>query len=182
MTFALTSPRVASGVFSECEEHSPCENPYCTGRRYRYVLQIPTGLDNEFRVLWILANPSTATPDKLDPTIRRCVDWAKRWNFGWCDIVNVRAWRATHPESVPPDPRAIGVGPQNDGYILSRAHKSDLIVCGWGKLGGERGAKVLEMLWQVKKTPHALKLNADGSPVHPLYQPGNARPIPMEES
>ena len=180
MTFQLTSPTAASGVFSECEEHHDCKDTYCTGRRYRYLLKIPTSATNERKCVWVLANPSTATPDKLDPTVRRCVQWSREWGFGWCWVVNVRAWRATHPKTIPPDPRAIG--PQNDGYIYNACVMSDLIVCGWGQLGGGRGLEVLDLIRSTKRVPHALKFAKNGAPYHPLYLPGNSKPIAMPAS
>ena len=175
MNLGLFNSREPSGVFSECEEHSSCADPYCTGRKYRYVLRYPTGIDNDRKCLWVLANPSTATPEKLDPTIRRCVNWSKLWGFGWCHTVNVRAWRETHPGKVPEDPRAIG--PQNDGYIFNSCLMSDLIVCGWGQLGGERGAEVLELIRSTKRVPHALRLANNGAPYHPLYLPNDSKPV-----
>lgn len=172
--------RVASGIFSECEEHQDCTAPYCTGRRYRYQLHIPTGVDNNRKCLWVLANPSTATPDKLDPTIRRCVNWSRDWGFGWCWVCNVRAWRETHPGKVPEDPRAIG--PTNDTHIYNACLMSDLIVCGWGQLGGARGIEVLELIRSTKRVPHGLKFAKDGAPYHPLYLPNDSKPIAMSES
>jgi len=154
---------------------SPC-------KRYRYLLAWPTGLDNDRYVLFILANPSTATAEQTDATVARCIAYAKRWGYGWCRVVNVRAWRETNPKLVPADPLAIsepGEPALNDDTIQVQAMRAALVVAGWGKLGGARGPQVLAYLRAAGVTPHALKLNKDGAPAHPLYLRGDARPVPM---
>lgn len=155
----------AWGVFSECD-------------RYRYLLAVPTGEANERVVAFVLANPSTATPDALDPTLTRCRDYAKRWGFGWLWVVNVRAWRETDPKLVPDDPEAIG--PDNWHSIVTAVGGAELTVCGWGKLGGVEGANVERELKGLGFNLHALKLNRDGSPAHPLYLRADAVPFEME--
>jgi len=112
---------------------SPCE-------RYRYVLAWPAKKDGHGIALFVLANPSTATAEQTDPTVARCIAYATRWGYGWCHVVNARAWRATDPKLVPSDPLAIG--PENDEHIGCQVRLANIIVCGWGKLGGERGKKL----------------------------------------
>ncbi len=174
----LTCPRKPWGVFSSCSVHDECLEA-CRGRLYRYVLAWPTGLDNELYALFILANPSTATPSDTDPTVDRCIDYAKRWGYGWARVVNVRAWRETNPKLVPADDdRAIGFS--NGGHIVEQAHFAEIIICGWGKLGGTAGLRCLQLLHDECFEPHALKLNKDGSPQHPLYLRADAIPFPLE--
>jgi hypothetical protein len=145
---------VPSAEFSECEEHEQCGDPFCRGRRFRYLLRYPTCCVNDRVCLFILANPSTATPEAMDPTVTRAVGYAGGWGYGWCWVANVRAWRETNPKLVPPDPRAIG--PDN-----------------------ERGEYVLELVRSIGKAQNALKLNRDRSPAHPLYLRGDLKPFEM---
>lgn len=149
---------------------SPCE-------RYRYVLAWPTGLEDDRYALFVLANPSTATAEQTDPTVARCITYARRWGYGWCRVVNVRAWRETDPSKLPPDPEA--VGPDNWRHIREQADQAAIVVCGWGKLGAARGPATLDVIRSYGITPHALKLNKDGSPQHPLYLRADAVPVPM---
>jgi hypothetical protein len=149
---------------------SPC-------RRYRYLLAWPTGVENDRIALGVFANPSVATPEALDPTLTRWLDYCRRWGFGWSYTGNVRAWRETNPKLVPPDPEAIG--PCNDDWIKFAATRAELVLCGWGKLGGAQGNYTLELLQSVGATPKALKLNADGSPAHPLYLKSTCVPIEL---
>lgn len=153
--------------------YSPCG-------RYRYVLAWPTGVDNDRYALGALANPSTATHEKTDPTIERWIGYARRWGYGWARVVNARAWRETNPRLLPPDPEAIG--PDNDRHIIEQARGAEIVVCGWGKLGGVRGPVVLDLIRSAGKVPHALKLNKDGSPQHPLYLRADAMPFPMGDA
>jgi hypothetical protein len=169
--------RVASAAFSRCEMHSSCADPYCAGKRHRFVLKWPTGLDNDRVALGCFANPSTATPLELDPTLKRWLRYCRDWGYGWSWTVNVRSWRATDPSDVPDDDLAISR--QNNRWIRQSALQAELIVCGWGKLGGQRGAEVLGILRAEGLVPHALRLNKDRSPAHPLYLPANCRPFAM---
>jgi hypothetical protein len=134
--------------------------------RYRYVLAWPTGIGGDKYALFILANPSTATEDKTDPTVTRTINFARRWGFGWSHVVNCRAWRETNPKLLPPDPLAIG--PDNDEYIAREVAGAGLVVCGWGALGGDRGTAVLTLLRGLTSEIFALRLNSDGAPAHPL--------------
>ena len=70
---------------------SPCE-------RYRYKLwrvwdpARPLGL-----VMFLMLNPSTATDAEDDPTIRRCIGYARSWGYGGLYVGNLFAYRATTP-------------------------------------------------------------------------------------
>ena len=161
----MTPERRPGAIFSECQ-------------RYRYLLEWPTGLDNDRVALFVLANPSTATEEQTDPTVARTIAYAKRWGLGWARVVNARAWRETDPQKVPPDPLAIG--PENDRTIARAAASAELVVCGWGKLGGARGPAVLDVIRGAGAEPLALKLNRDGSPSHPLYLRADLVPFAMQ--
>jgi hypothetical protein len=167
-------------IFSPCREHGPwnqsCELD-CTGRVYRYELEWPTG-QGVGMCLFVLANPSTATHLRRDHTVTRCINYARAWGYAWAGVANARAWRETNPKLLPPDPLAIG--PDNDLAIHRMATRALIVVCGWGKLGGARGPDVLRLIRSVGHAPHALRLNDDGSPEHPLFLPADLRPFPME--
>ncbi len=154
----LSAPRQSYAAFSPC-------------KLYRYLLAWPTGLDDERYALFVLANPSTATAEQTDPTVARCIQYAKRWGYGWCRVVNVRAWRQTDPKLVPSDPLAVSdpkAPSLNDDTIQAQALGAEVVICGWGKLGGDRGVQVLALLRAAGVTPHALAVNDDGTPRHPL--------------
>jgi hypothetical protein len=73
------------------------------------------------RAAFVMLNPSTASGDADDPTVRKCVGFADRWRCYRVDIVNLFAFRATSPDVLVAEVRARGVdvaaGPRNDAAI-----------------------------------------------------------------
>lgn len=120
-------------------------------------------------VTFVLLNPSTADAERDDPTLRRCLGFARRWGFGRLELVNLFALRATSPAALRAheDP----VGPENDG-ILRQAAGGGIVVIGWGNQGAlfGRDRAVLGLLGEV----WVLGLTRQGQPRHPLYARGDA--------
>lgn len=158
--------RTSSGA-----EISPC-------RKYRYRLwrEWEPGIT---KCTFVMLNPSTADEVNNDPTISRCERRAKQWGYGGIYVVNLFALRSTEPAALYAE--ADPVGEFNDAAILASARNSGVLVCAWGTHGKlhQRGDKVLEMLRGIGVKPHALRINADGSPAHPLYLPYSLLPEPM---
>ncbi len=144
---------------------------------YRYTLERRWG-DGK-TVVFVMLNPSTADASQDDPTIRRCVNFARLWGYSGLVVVNLYAWRDGDPNNLP-DTRDEAIGPENDEAILDSARRAHLVVCAWGTHGAKwgRGDEVLKML-RAHTVPHALRLTKDGHPSHPLYLPGNLMPRPM---
>jgi hypothetical protein len=145
---------------------------------YRYELHRIWG-DSARLVGWIMLNPSTADADLDDPTIRRCIGFARSWGYGGIVVRNLFALRSTSPTALRghPDP----VGPENDHWL--RAGCSDvgtLTVCAWGVHGSlnDRDQHVTELLRSAGVQLQALGVTKDGAPRHPLYLPGSAIPQP----
>ncbi len=129
-------------------------------------------------VNFILLNPSIADAIKPDPTMTRCANYARAWGRDGIVITNLFAFRSSEPRDLrsAPDP----IGPLNDLDLITCAHNSCLIVCGWGAdpFAQEQARKVKAMLRErgyANKT-HVLRLTKDGAPGHPLYLPKNLTP------
>ena len=50
-------------------------------QKYRYALS-RTWDDKNNTILFIALNPSTADEKNDDPTIRKCINYAKKWGYG----------------------------------------------------------------------------------------------------
>ena len=127
--------------------------------------------------LFIMLNPSTADAVMDDPTVRRCISYARGWGYGSLSVVNLYGLRATDPTDLAKHPEPIG--PNNDMHILGHAVMADLIVCAWGNHGTPRSQTVVDMLLANMNHLHCLGVNLTGEPVHPLYQKANLQPQPF---
>ena len=91
-------------------------------------------------------NPSTADEFNDDPTIKRCISYAKAWGYGGLMMTNLFAYRATDPEIMlrAKDP----IGPENNRLLLAYANNAGVVVGAWGNNGShlDRATEVLEML------------------------------------
>lgn len=103
---------------------SPCE-------RYRYSLDRRWSADATPAVVFVMLNPSTADADADDPTIRRCVGFAKAWGFSALHVVNLFAFRATKPVRLKyaDDP----IGPENDEHLRRAMDIGTPVVAAWGE-------------------------------------------------
>jgi hypothetical protein len=148
-------------------------------RKYRWSLH-RIWQPNAPLACYVLLNPSTADEILNDPTVSRCQTRALNAGFGGLLVVNIFAWRSTDPRELYEISDPVGA-PYNDSVIFNSAQKSDLVVCGWGKHGAlqDRGKRVLELICSAGKVPHALRINSDGSPEHPLYLGYKLQPKPI---
>ncbi len=145
-------------------------------KRYRYRLEREWS-EGEGTVLFIGLNPSTADHRNDDPTIRRCVRFAKDWGYRRMQIVNLFAWRATYPEDLlaADDP----VGRNNDRWIARSHREADLTIACWGN-HGEHLARDRVIKKKLDRL-HCLRMNRSAQPAHPLYLKATLQPRPMTE-
>ena len=131
---------------------------------YRYRLERVWG-DGPAATFCML-NPSTADAALDDPTIRRCIDFARREDCGRLIVVNLHAWRATKPAELrlAADP----VGPLNREHLLAAAEETEgPLIAAWGGWGPpETGAAAAELFGPRLQ---CLGMTQDGRPRHPLY-------------
>jgi hypothetical protein len=148
--------------------------------RYRYLLSRewePMGAACTF----IMLNPSTADGTLDDPTIRRCIGFAKAWRYGGMSVVNLFALRATDPRDLSRWSRDNSVGPLNDKFIDETiAATRGVIVAAWGA-GGHLYGRAQEVV--DRHRGRLMRLGTptlNGSPKHPLYL--SARTMLQEHS
>jgi hypothetical protein len=155
------APGQETAVFSPC-------------RTWRYVLRrrwAPGPV-----VAFILLNPSTADEDENDPTVTRCIDFAKRWGFAGLVLGNIFALCATDPAEL--YEHANPIGPDNDDWLDKIVAEAEgCVVLGWGMHGDhmDRGARVLSQLprYNADIAMKAFVRTKGGQPGHPLYIPAD---------
>ena len=128
-------------------------------------------------MVFVGLNPSTADEEADDPTIRRCVGFARDWGFARLDVVNIYAFRATDPRALwaADDP----VGPENDRVLAQVVGSADLVVAAWGVQA--RRDRVRDLAGILARVPlYALGVAKEGAPRHPLYVRADAQPAPYE--
>ncbi len=144
---------------------------------YRYSLWRAWSNDSP-RIVFVLLNPSTADEKRNDPTIRRCIGFARTWEFGSVEVVNLFAYRATDATKLlkVDDP----VGEENNYYLVQAVDRCSTVVVGWGTRGMllGRDREVMQLL-AGRKGMYCLGLTNDGLPRHPLYVRGDSSLIPF---
>lgn len=134
--------------------------------RYRYMLERAWGRGNA-RLLIVGLNPSTADALLDDPTIRRCVGFAKGLGYDGLLMGNLFAARSTSPSALASfeDP----VGPENDEWLLKLQNRARGTVAAWGN-GGRLNGRSQQVLKEMKNVSCFGVTNL-GEPRHPLYLP-----------
>lgn len=132
--------------------------------------------------VFILLNPSTATDDIDDPTILRCIAFAKYWGYDGIRIVNLVGFRATKPEVM-----FAWFVQQSSTHLyehsliaMDACLQPDVakVIVGHGVLPKfmQWHATLTLQLVQHHRNLNAIKMNKDGSPAHPLYLRGDLKP------
>jgi hypothetical protein len=150
---------------------------------YRYTLhrRIPSALRWIRPCLFVMLNPSTADASQDDPTIRRCLGFAKREGCTGLTVVNLFALRATDPAELAKhdDP----FGPDNHLHLRAQfdAHRTGIIVAAWGAhpMAHDLGnAEVFSELCSLGAL--CLGMTKHGSPRHPLYVKSDQPLVPWK--
>ena len=141
---------------------------------YRYTLS-RTWDSIKPTVLFIGLNPSIADENIDDPTITRCINFAKDWGYGTLLMANLFAFRSTYPKEIYliDDP----IGKDNDHYILECVKQSDLIIACWGNNGTYMDRE--KIIKELVPNLYCLQKNKNGTPHHPLRLPRDINPIPF---
>lgn len=160
-----------TAVFSSCQ-------------KFRYALTrmwMPLDDHDPDQVLVVIGlNPSTATEEVDDPTIRRCIDFARRWDKHGLVMLNLFALRSTDPRELY---RALDRG---EDIIGGKAQEAALdvltegrrVLCAWGAHGAlnARSFEVAGRLHQLGRELVCLGRTKDGEPRHPLYLRADTTP------
>lgn len=152
--------------------------------QFRYRLARHWGeLADEPVLLFVMLNPSTADAVVNDPTIKRCIGFARAAGYGGIEVVNLFAYRATKPTQL----RWAGwpIGPENDHHIAQAARTASGVCLAWGAHAGHpmavaRVQQVLPLIRSMRgDSLQCLHITASGHPAHPLMLPATCRLQPF---
>jgi len=145
----------------------------------RFTLTRDFGFGDKLCV-FVMLNPSTADETHNDPTINRCVGFAKSWGYDSLLVVNTNPMRSTNPKACPLP--ALDVLLTNDEHIRTAARAASKIVCAWGvNVDPVLESRTIAVLRPWSVWPGLichLGLTKHGHPRHPLYLPGHLTPAP----
>lgn len=167
----LVKPEPQLGWTAQGAIFSPCMH-------FRYALwrqwspDLPT-------IAFCMLNPSIADAFILDPTVTRCVNYAKEWGYGELIVLNIFAFRSTDPAALYDFINPIGCN--NDFYISQVYNKVDKVIMGFGN-HGELIGRGREVLARIRSKAYYLKLNKSGLPSHPLYLKADLGPRKFENA
>ncbi len=139
-----------------------------TCQKYRYELSRDFVDNPQNPAIFCMLNPSTADAFLDDPTIRRCIKFAKNFGHDSLKVVNLYAFRTPSPKELwlAEDP----IGIENDLYLRTLVSKHKKIICAWGgNAKVDRVTDVYKLLKELNVKLWCLGTTKDGMPKHPLY-------------
>lgn len=144
-----------------------------TKYRFRLWRALDPILGNKRRMVWVMANPSTATATANDPTVATITGRARKEGFGVVDVVNLCPVRSTDPEQVPPlTPALSGVNERNLAYLRVAIERADMTAVGWGRvgetIGGGSWLNAARPMLATLRGVFCVARTASGAPRHPL--------------
>lgn len=158
----------------------------CGRYRYRLVRGLEPLLGGR-TILYVMLNPSTADADTDDPTIRKCIGFAKRLGGVRVEVVNLYALRATDPRDlrwcIENEGPSVAVGPDNDRAISAAVGEcirdGGLVLAAWGAhpTARRRVEAVSALVTVAGADLYCLGVAKDGSPRHPLMLGYDAQPV-----
>lgn len=147
----------------------------CGIYRYKLTRHWPRGFFGSRQprsIVFIGLNPSTADDKEDDNTIRRCIDFAKRWDYDGLIMLNLFAFRNRDPKVLCNHP--MYVGPDNDRHILETVEENPHIVACWGGdkviTQSNRDKQVVEL---INRPMLCLGYTKFCHPLHPLFVPAS---------
>jgi len=150
---------------------------FSDGGRHRLRLWRDTGqLASSGVVPFVMLNPSTADADVDDPTIRRCIDFAIRWNYSQLQVVNLFTFRTPKPRDLK---KAHAAGEElvalgGNSHIKKAIREADMVVAAWGQRPAFARSRAHEVLAMCDRW-HVLGYTKEGHPRHPLFMKKTAQ-------
>lgn len=128
------------------------------------------------KVLFIMLNPSTADHFNNDPTIRRCISFAKSWGYGGIMVGNLDPMISTDPKKLKRDldEETYRVFDKNMQAVMAMSFEAKKIILAWGNPPKHVNTA---SFWTLVGGVSYLGLTKSGEPKHPLYLRKDLIPI-----
>lgn len=156
--FPASQRMIKGAILSECG-------------KYRYRLWRIWD-ESKPKVLFVMHNPSKADDRKDDPTITRCIAFARSWGYGGLYVGNLFAYRATDPKELKGKEYLELNPPAAAAHVLEMMAITDLHVFAYGNPIVPNSAPMVDG----DHTWHYLELTKAGHPGHPLYLKSQLKP------
>jgi len=130
---------------------------------------------------FVMLNPSTANGTEDDPTIRRCIGFARRLDCGSLHVVNLHSYRATKPSDLYDAATAgIDTSPPRNRDVIRQAiarfgRNNHALIAAWGANATHREVSIFTEIVDeeafksgMKPCVLALGFTKAGQPRHPL--------------
>ena len=149
---------------------------------YRYRLERHWS-GGEGLCAFIMLNPSTADARSDDPTIRRCIGFARRWGYGGLLVANLFARRATDPQELFAARDPVG-GLANRDALLRVIDEAALILCAWGAFSAatRRGNAAIALVRCARPGGALPRLDEERCPASPALSAEHGTPHPARGS
>ena len=121
------------------------------------------------KILYIMLNPSFADDKDDDPTIRRLINFTKKFNSGGFLVGNIFTTITPNPKELD---KSKGMSDKNFEELIKLINKVDQIVYAWGSSVEEP-----QLLKKLVLNPKCFGKNLNGTPKHPLYLPSQTNLI-----
>ena len=121
------------------------------------------------KILYIMLNPSLADDKNDDPTIRRLINFTKKFNSGGFLVGNIFTTITPNPKELD---KSKGMSDKNFEELIKLINKVDQIVYAWGSSIEEP-----QLLKKLVLNPKCFGKNLNGTPKHPLYVPSQTKLI-----
>ena len=121
------------------------------------------------KILYIMLNPSLADDKNDDPTIRRLINFTKKFNYGGFLVGNIFTTITPNPKELD---KSKGMSDKNFEELIKLINKVDQIVYAWGSSIEEP-----QLLKKLVLSPKCFGKNFNGTPKHPLYLPSQTKLI-----
>ena len=121
------------------------------------------------KILYIMLNPSLADDKDDDPTIRRLINFTKKFNYGGFLVGNIFTTITPNPKELD---KSKGMSDKNFEELIKLINKVDQIVYAWGSSIEEP-----QLLKKLVLNPKCFGKNLNGTPKHPLYLPSQTKLI-----